>query len=253
MIEIIRLFMGYRIALVLIVIFLATRGTVSAQTPVTPDPDEACKPYTSAVVWLGHIAAINGRISQPDTYFGSGFVVSGDGLIVTAAHVVIPKGAKEYRRDIEAIVPNVYHGHQLESNWVSATPVTTVEDALKHDVAILKVNATKGPFRESLDTLTLDEDGSAQKGAKIILIGYPGSLTKKCELGTVVNVNGYQIVYKGVSIGGLSGGPMISLENGKVVGIVQCGYSLGRTSLPTGEGCGIDVAAIHTVLQKAQK
>jgi hypothetical protein len=42
-----------------------------------------------AVVWLGHSALINGHLLPKDSYAGTGFLVSGGGLIASAAHVVI--------------------------------------------------------------------------------------------------------------------------------------------------------------------
>lgn len=228
---------------------LVTVDSIGQQssTPL-PNPDEACKPYTSSVVWLADLSA------NHQTSYGTGFLISGDGLIATAAHVVVDKQTKKYRENISVFVPNIYHGHDYGSDWLSPSFVGSIEDALKHDVALLKVTgATKGPFRESLDHLELGEEGSARNGETAVIIGYPGTLQKKCELRTIESNVGYQIVYKGVSLGGLSGAPMISLESGKVVGLVNGWFGSGvDRRLPTGESYGTDVAAIRAILKKAQ-
>jgi len=60
--------------------FAGAQSRNSTQT----DPDEACKPYVPAVAYFTHPSSV-------EHDFGTGFLISSDGLIATAAHVVIPK------------------------------------------------------------------------------------------------------------------------------------------------------------------
>jgi len=127
----------------------------------------------------------------------------------------------------------------------------TVEQARRHDVALLKVTG-KNADGSGLAHLELDDDGSANPGDQVLLIGFPGG-QKKCEIRTVLRVNGYGISYKGIAIGGFSGGPMISMKSGKVVGFVDArGISEFSRNTPTDESYGIDVAAIRELLKVNQ-
>ena len=54
-----------------------------------------------------------------------------------------------------------------------------------------------------------------------------------------------------MALGGISGGPIVSLKSGKVVGLVNArGTSKWSRNTATGESYGTDVAAIRAVLPK---
>lgn len=235
------------ITISLLIAFTALASGQS-QSPNQVDPDQACKPYTSSVVeFINGDLLLNGKPGSGD--YGSGFVISQDGLIATAAHFVIDERTSQYRRDITVIVPKIFHGHAFEPYWGPATPVVSAQDALKHDVVLLKVNATKIDG-SGLDHLELAEDGSANDGEDVLLIGFPG-MRATCEVRSILREQGYGIIYKGVAIGGISGGPIISLKSGKVVGLVNArGTSKWSRNTATGESYGTDIAAIHELLKK---
>jgi S1-C subfamily serine protease len=191
---------------------------------------QACAKFSSAIV------AINaGGVSH-----GSGFLVSSNGYILTAAHVV--RDGSGYYSAIDIALST---GEHLE-----ATPAIqlTIEN-VGQDYALLKV-ATK----HELPFLILGNTSEVTVGADGTIIGFPfsaisatgGNITTKfcltASFGAVSNevhpVSGTKgtgantipfntdvhvdvIYFQGPSIKGLSGSPVISRDSGHVVGILS--------------------------------
>jgi S1-C subfamily serine protease len=139
-----------------------------------------------------------------DSSSGTGFIVSADGYLVTAAHVI--SKAKEARVELK--------------NGEKHDAVSVVDTDPRRDIAVLKIKGFKLP------TLTLADSDSVQIGTRLILVGNPvlggikldwsvtdGLLSAKRQL------DGYTLFQTSVaSAPGASGGPVLN-EDGKVVAV----------------------------------
>jgi hypothetical protein len=189
---------------------------------------EACPKFSSAVVRI-------------DTSRGSGtgFIVSPDGWILTAAHVVTDPETGKNDEAISIIFPTGSIKFAIQVLPVDANMVG-------RDFALLKIEGQNLP---SLDLGDKPDDVSL--GSDITIIGFPFSAIafksngpsvkdKFCLLGTVayaghtqvpvfvntpkstttVNVNVDVIYFQGPSVKGLSGSPIISRDTGHVIAIL---------------------------------
>lgn len=141
---------------------------------------------------------------------GSGAIVSEDGLVVTARHVI--KSGGEFTVT-------------LDDGRVFTTNESCVSK--KHDVGFLKLNATKKlPFSR------LGKSSKLKRGETIFCIGSPfgyelfNSVTKGIVSGVYRNVNvaGWSVLIQSDASAapGSSGGPVYCM-NGKLIGIVVGG------------------------------
>jgi len=204
------------------------------------------------------------RLDAGGHSLGTGFLVSSDGFILTAGHVITDETAGEYFSAIEIVLPN--GTHKLANVAMPASP-----DSTGQDYAILKVDGeSKLPF------IPLGSFSDAAPGTDATIIGYPFSAitvqdqrvtTKFClsamvsasDLATILvtgtqrvgntyspfnkNVKVDVVYFQGPSVKGISGSPLISRETGKVIGIVTLklsgiGTSLGELKKETAKGLG---------------
>lgn len=133
-------------------------------------------------------------------YLGSGFIISSDGIIVTAAHVI--KGAANIEVKLNG------GAKYFVENIIACD--------FDRDIAIIKINATDLPFLE----LSCDD---ISKGMTVYAIGSPNGRTGEMTSGEITR---YSFVYdrEGFIIStthiesGSSGGPLVD-SRGRVVGI----------------------------------
>ncbi len=174
-----------------------------------------------------------GRVFERESY-GSGFLVSQDGYIVTNYHVV--QAADEIHVT-------------LWDNRVYAARL--VGEDVRYDLAVLKIDAEALPYAKLGDSLGL------RTGETVIAIGNPvGSEFQRSVtqgivsgLGRIVEVEGQSmelIQTDAVINPGNSGGPLADTR-GHVVGI-----NTMKISLPRVEGMGFAVP-IHTVEQQIRE
>ncbi len=137
-----------------------------------------------------------------DLGYGSGVIVSSNGLIVTNHHVV--NGAKE----IEVIMPN-------RTTYPALVLVSNVAD----DLAILQVSAPTPLFLE------LGDSDIIAPGQRVIALGNPAGLTATVTEGIISAVNrniqglGNGFIQIDVAVNpGNSGGPLVN-EKGEIIGI----------------------------------
>jgi S1-C subfamily serine protease len=157
------------------------------------------------------------------TATGSGFVIDGDGHLLTNNHVV--EGAGEIRVKLGA------SDKSYSAKVVGADPAT--------DVALLKVDAPS----DQLQPLELGDSSKVEVGDPVVAIGNPFGLDSTVTSGIVSALqrqieapNGFSIshvIQTGAAINpGNSGGPLIDAE-GKVIGI--------NSQIETGGGSGGNV------------
>jgi hypothetical protein len=176
---------------------------------------DACRNFRASVVQV-----------DTDTMHGTGFIVSPDGWIMTALHVVAnPQTLVKYD-NISVLI----HGHKTPAEIMSPLDSRT----RARDFAVLKIEGT------DLPPLNLGSEINLEDGSQIAVIGFPLSAVSNipitaipgfCLTGTIASHSTlplgknleflHTIYFQGVSIKGISGAPIISLQTGKVVGIVS--------------------------------
>jgi S1-C subfamily serine protease len=155
-------------------------------------------------------------------FHGTGFIVSNDGFIVTANHVVTTKESKytEFFTRIEIKIPNDLRLH-------FARPVLPMVDSFRiHDTAILRIEVIDLPY------LILGNWDESQQADTVTLIAYvptiadslvvTGIVSVKSEETIIVRPKTYQlrkIVFQVPVRGGVSGAPVFSNATGHVIGI----------------------------------
>ena len=161
------------------------------------------------------------------TSFGSGFILTEDGYVVTNAHVV--SGAS-------AIYVSTHDGEKLKAELVGSD--TT------NDVALLKVEA------DNLPPVTIGSSDNLIVGDQVVAIGNPlGDLTSTMTVGyvsakdrdvttdnTIINM----IQTDAAINSGNSGGPLFNLK-GEVVGITTAKYSGASSSGASIESIGFAI------------
>jgi len=149
------------------------------------------------------------RPQRPREYkqrgWGSGFIISGDGYILTNHHVV--GGA-------DKISVRLHDGRELDANLVGTDP--------KSDVAIIKVNEAG-----DLPVLALGDSDALQVGEWVMAIGNPFGLSHTVTVGVVsakgrtsMGITDYEdFIQTDAAINpGNSGGPLINMR-GEAVGL----------------------------------
>lgn len=162
---------------------------------------------------------------------GTGFMVDKTGLIITNAHVVGKNKSAEIRFNKKA---KYFKGKKLS--------VTVVALDEERDLALLKINRkhtskmlSKGEYFDYLELATPNE---SREGAIGIAIGHPLNTNHVSTLGMISKLLGYTceegittvIFYADVAIfPGNSGGPLIDVHTGKVLGVM--GFAISKYDL----------------------
>jgi len=172
-------------------------------------------------------ATVKGTMGQPGTSSGSGFVISGDGYVVTNYHVV--EGAT-------AVTVMLHSGAEHKAEVIG------YDDA--NDVAVLKIEA------QGLKALEVGSSDDLIVGDQVVAIGNPlGELTSTMTVGyvsakdRVITTDGARInmIQTDAAINsGNSGGPLLNMK-GEVVGITTAKYSGTTSSGATIEGISFAV------------
>jgi len=177
---------------------------------------EACRAFEPAVV----------RIDVgPSIPNGTGFIVDSAGWIITALHVVADNYA--------GIKVNI-HGFSKPFTAELVAPLPPFDSAaVGRDIAVLKISGSNLPY------IQLGSEAVIEDGSPIAVIGFPLSaifdpkpreIPKFCLTGTIAAQVAFPlgglnyrhaIYFQGVSVKGISGAPIISLIDGKVIGMVS--------------------------------
>jgi serine protease Do len=157
---------------------------------------------------------------------GSGFIISGDGYILTNAHVV---------NEADEVVVKLSDKREFKAKIIGADRRT--------DVALLKIDAT------GLPKVTVGDPGKLKVGEWVAAIGSPFGLENTMTAG-IVSAKGRALpqenfvpfIQTDVAINpGNSGGPLFNLK-GEVVGINSQIYSRSGGSMGLSFAIPIDVA-----------
>jgi len=172
--------------------------------------------------------------SRPSAGFGSGFIISADGYIVTNAHVV------DNATEITVALP--------DRREYSAELIGSDE---RSDIALLKVNAT------DLPTLTLGDSSSLNVGQWVLAIGSPFGFEYTATQGIVSALsrslpeeNYVPFIQTDVAVNpGNSGGPLFD-TSGNVIGVNSQIFS--RSGGYMGLSFAIPVNVVKSVVAQLQ-
>ncbi len=221
---------------------LSIGGSVLADVPTDEESrrvDLVARLERSVVVVLvkGREITKDQRVVEfsPTESLGTGVVLTGDGLILTAAHVV------ESAERIEVIVS--------DDQSSSATVVFADEGA---DIALLRLAEVARP----LVPARLGDSDRTERGETVYVIGNPFGMEKSLSVGVISGRHRLQHVFGGVLDGellqtdaaintGASGGPMFN-SRGEVIAVAQRILSKGGGS--EGVGFGLAINVVKTIL-----
>jgi serine protease Do len=183
--------------------------------------------------WRRFFGGPTPRGPQRQRSLGSGFIIDGDGSILTNNHVV------ENAQKIVVKLPG--DEQDYEAKVIGRDPKT--------DIAVIKINA-----KTSLSTATLGDSDRLEVGEWVVAIGNPFGLDGSVTSG-IVSAKGRHNITQGpydnfiqtdASINpGNSGGPLINLK-GEVIGINTAIFS--RTGGNIGIGFAIPINLVKEVL-----
>jgi len=156
---------------------------------------------------------------------GSGVLISADGKILTAAHVV---------QAADSVVVEFVGGERIDADVISSQPVA--------DVALLQLK--KPPPRNGTTVAVLGDSEAAQVGDEVFIVGAPRGIAHTLTVGHISARRKPTASFSGMSMAeffqtdaainqGNSGGPMFSMK-GEVVGIVS--YIVSETGGSEGLG-----------------
>jgi serine protease Do len=175
---------------------------------------------------------------EPQKGIGSGFIVSPDGYIVTAAHVI---------EDTKRITVTLLDPH----GWTEEVPGRVAGIDPETDTALLKVDVPR-----RLPTLKLGSARRVEVADWVVVIGSPYGLTHSVSVG-VISAKGRNDIVPGERPGfvdflqtdaainpGNSGGPVLDVD-GKVIGIANAVNTTGH-----GIGFAIPAEVARSVLEE---
>lgn len=155
-------------------------------------------------------------------FLGTAFLVHEKGYLLTASHII----EKDYENLMVAKAQNPEEFTKLSSDEVAAVCVEVVKTDDYHNVAVLKLN--KGFVIKTPDYLIGQVD-SLKLGTGLINIGFPyghqdmhNLAIRSSVLSSKVKLaNGTKLLlFDSMVHDGMTGGPLVSIEDGRIVGIV---------------------------------
>jgi S1-C subfamily serine protease len=198
-----------------------------------PSLSDAIKHTKKSVVAIGY--KIN---SNQLKIIGSGFAVSTDGIIASAAHLY-EQVPVEHKTDIGAMVMTNEEANGLETySWL---PLKLIEEKInkENDLALFQLSG----YEQSLLTpMELGDSDATQAGEEVYFIGFPYAvdlLNEGFGLTLIVNkgiistikrdgINPDHkrnwIIVDAISNPGNSGCPLIGAENNKVIGVMSISF-----------------------------
>lgn len=172
--------------------------------------------------------------------FGSGFIVREDGYLLTNAHVVQKPDSDEFWEEITVHWPERFGREPAAAEVVDAYFVQSELGqrtlggilSVEADIALLKISTS-----ELLPTVPITRQRDVRLGDSVFVIGYPRSNDFDNQVSTTVTsgvITRYlhgddrqiqMIVTDAKIAGGNSGGPVINVRTGGVVGLATTAIS----------------------------
>ncbi len=180
---------------------------------------DLCCGLLGLILFLGSSFASAGVMSN-----GTGFIVTSDGYILTAAHVV----------DDGTVIEVVWGGQSFEAEHVALLA--------EHDVALIKIEAT------GLPTVVFDREFSASRQEPVWVLGFPfagtlgnGLTTTSGHVTAIQMRAGEPFLQTDAAVNpGNSGGPLVN-DQGSVIGIITSKYMAQRSGFAVSEGLNFAV------------
>jgi putative serine protease PepD len=231
------------VAAVLLGTGVADRDTAAA-TPATT-PVVASNGSKSEIARAVYAAASPSVVSvRTDGGSGTGFLVDGDGTIVTNAHVVGDASQVQVRFEDDGDL------HDAQVLGVDAST----------DLAAIKVDAGAA---DGVRPLKLADSDNAQVGDPVVAIGYPLGLDRTATAGIVSGLereieapNGFSIdkvIQTDAPINpGNSGGPLLN-ASGEVIGVNSQIATAGGGNGSVGIGFAVPADTVREVLPQLEK
>lgn len=242
---------GFVATSVLVAFFIGQTISISLITNYEPTytPEKLYKDKISAIV---SVYAIQ-MPKRKSIAGGTGFFVSKEGLIVTAAHVIYDDdGHPKANVDLKDNIQNFIFIKTRDRKFYKVEPVRV---DLQHDIAILKVTKTltikntNGPIKNvefvegkevktEFPTLQLVKHDMPIPGETVMAIGFPGRFNSYIAIGIIASpkpqvttLEDMDTTFKDIVLTsmlifpGNSGGPVFN-RHGKVIGIATLGSSM---------------------------
>lgn len=173
-----------------------------------------------------------------DEVSGSGFSFCEDSIVITNLHVIESKvDFKTGTVSSSPVLLMCENGEFIESKVMGVNK--------NNDTAILKLN---GPLPQGREVLQPLDGFLANRGRKIIFTGYPHGLNELlAHEGTISSplpADAFNI--DGMANGGNSGGPIVEVETGKVIGILSARRFIGDNDMKKLKD------ATNTIIQQCQ-
>lgn len=151
---------------------------------------------------------------------GTGFFVSGDGLLMTNNHVLGSRNCSVHGCFV-SLVFDFQRGKKQAKDTYVARPVFS---DLGLDVSLFQIAKDKSgsSFYPSHYLSFSSQSSSSLMGQKLFFVGHPTGTLKKWVATEVFDTAGTQFSTDNLSLGGSSGSPYLNSE-GKVVGILHSG------------------------------
>ena len=181
---------------------------------------------------------------QQITIIGSGFIVSEDGKIVTAAHL-LKQLNDEQIKNLKANVLVKELEKELEMyKWI---PIKLVNKDEKNDLAIFQLDKNEGVKLSKMD---LGDSEKVDIGQEVYFIGFPYAaqlmndgfgVTLVVNKGIISNIkrNGVDpnhpknwFIVDAISNPGNSGCPLIDIESNKVIGVMTIAFRTKSQTQP---------------------
>jgi S1-C subfamily serine protease len=188
------------------------------------------------------------------TNFGTGFFIRDDGLIATASHVYL----KALNAIVDAragVVIARRFSKTTRGQWVGAQVELVAQD-YQHDVVLLKMQSVDPMWKQAggIVPLILDDGAGLEDGTQVSMRGYFGSddfpvFLRGATAGT--SSLGPSLVQELLIVlpvvPGQSGSPLISVETGRVVGVLTAivPVSLPFNQQPAHSGLARAVEIVH--------
>ncbi|MGB0910014.1 MAG: trypsin-like peptidase domain-containing protein [Nitrospirales bacterium] len=175
--------------------------------------------YLSLFMFLGPTSVLASVMNN-----GTGFFVTADGYILTAAHVV----------DEGTIIEVVWDGKSFEAERISQLP--------EHDLALIKIKAT------GLPPVVLDHESVVSRQDPVWVLGFPfagnigdGLTTTSGHITAIQIRSGETFLQTDAAVNpGNSGGPLVN-DQGAVIGVITSKYMAQRSGFAISEGLNFAV------------